>query len=278
MNERMYLELLRLIYDSFKRKVPIDVNFLNRVGDIVIPYEELNNYVRNICMTEGESTYNLDTKSANINIKQPIENAAKDKKVILFNSFEAEAHPYSKVIIELLHELYHAKESRDLDDKKDCLETKILDASMRYKPFVDNLSKSVKSEELFNILFDLMSKRYERLNNRFWDYAPEERLAENYAYSTIISVLKLIKKKAPHLYYLNKYWLGRNYLVGYEEGLIPTKFYLEQLGFGEYYNEISVIVKNLSLQKRLELGLEITKEEFETTTDRVEKLIRRIRI
>lgn len=234
MNERVYLSLLKLIYSFAKRKVPVDANLLNQVGEIIIPNTNLAKYVTSMDITSKKTIYFPYKKEILINSEDILRGVLVDSEALELDNFATFFYFYSELVGVLIHEFSHADQFRNIEEEKKDIETRLLATCWQFNQY----------------------------DNRFWAYAPEERLANHHQNFAMLQILKQVKKDFPKLYYLVLYCLYDEYLNGYEEGVTPTKHYFEQIGIGKSYQEFSEMGANLPLQRRLTLGLDLTDREI----------------
>lgn len=286
----MELDILKLVYDYSIQKKLVDLNFIDKLIDIVVSKKKLNNYVKKIATTNelekyGEkitcASYNFLTKELSVYYKAIqlcIEKANHYDQ--LFNSLEQIMFRNLQVTQYILHELEHAFQNKQLNDKHDnSIEAKIISASLMAeqilknpKIFIGILMGKIKVDDVINNILKHKEKylQYYHLN-------PTERLAQVNSFITIVNSLNSIKQFVPNLYAINHAYLHDNMIKGYtgswREFTCPTEEYLLSVGQSnvwndfDFYNEdSSKLVENASrkygLYRRLSLGLPVKHSEY----------------
>lgn len=289
----MELEILKLIYDySIKGKL-VDSKFIDKLIEIVVSKKSLNDYVRNVrftnkldknnngvsCATYSPLTMEvlLDYESMQI----VMENRSYYEP--LFGGLEQIMFRNLTITQIILHELEHAYQNKQADNNMDnSIERKMINASFMLEQAMKNpkfltaiLKGEIPSKE---VLIYILQNR--ELYKQYYELNPTERLAQINSFRIIVNSIEPIKKYIPNLYEFENASLVEEMLSGYSEswyqGICPTQVYL----FGTRQNKVwsefdfydhdpSQLIKNVSheysLARRLQLGLPISCDEYDTT-------------
>ena len=287
--EKMELEILKLIFDYSKTGHFPDHYFLDKVVEIVVKKRDLNDYVKKTVFIDKLGGAESDKTCASYNYlrKQisvyywPIqimcqENSCYDS---LFNPIERILYHNINITQCILHELEHAMQHKTADDYKNTsMEAKLIRTASLLNRTLKNpkfnellLSGKISTKEL-----EIYLKDYENLYNEYYEINPMERMAQINSYRTIINCLESIKKQIPMLFTFNHAALEAEKISGYEsswqEGLCPTHAYLKNTrkedvwkSFDFYDENKAVLIKKVSneydLNKRLLLGLPVSPDE-----------------
>lgn len=291
----MELEILRLIYDYSCSGKLVDLKFIDKIVDIVVTNRGLSHYVRNIKLTDklDKDDYKVACagyNSLNNNILVDYESV----RIVLDNLtyydclFEGiEPIMFKNLTITqiLLHELEHAYQSKQADDKFDnSIEAKLIRASLVLEQVIKNpklltrlLDEKVNEQEF--IIYILHNRE---LYKKYYKMNPTERLAQIKSFKSIVKSIEPIKKYIPNLYEFNNASLWEEMIKGYQEswseGSCPTQVYLNATrqsdmwsGFDFYSQSTDSLIKNVSkhysLEKRLSFGLPVTNREYSSIED-----------
>lgn len=262
-DEKLLLELKKYFITSYQNKVPINANFIQELGRIFITNLNLDNYIKEI---QVKNLNNKDLgqyiRSRNIvtyDLARVIHllNSVKDLNL---SSDSKDLYYYVSVLEFLAHEIEHANQYKKIYSKENSLENKILTHSLMFKESFSNevfyrMAVNIFGETKIDTYFNQKFNAY--INNH--DLAPEEKLANYYAINLILEILK----EFPHhkdLINFKKYILLKYLMLGYDITLSPTTTYLNKLNI---YTSNEFNEDNLSLARRLSLGLKISPDERE---------------
>ena len=286
----MELEILKLIYDYSVNRKLIDPKFIDKLIEIVVSKKSLNDYVRNVEFTNKleKNDYMVECAAyAPISMKilvdyESIQIAIENRSHYeqLFQSLEKIMYRNLTITQYILHELEHAFQNKQADNKPDnSTETKLVSAS-----FV--IEQAMKNPRVLNALlkgeipaqnFIIYALQNRKLKKQYYAFNPIERLAQINSFKTIINSIKPIKKYIPNLYEFKQASLVeemvRGYASSWSQGICPTQVYLfgtkqssvwSELDF--YDQNLSQLIKNVNdgytLAKRLSLGLPISYDEY----------------
>ncbi len=176
----------------------------------------------------------------------------------------------------LLHEFEHVKQSKEIDQNKKNVETKLLSTAFPIY-VIDQLIEEGTYKELSEEEIEDYTKKRKQFNKDFYTQNPAERIAEIETFKQLRNIVNIIKKECPNVYdfFSKKYHL--TYIRGYDFNkknifCSPTKLYLEGLKFEKAYFDFShhltevnsSIEKNdYSLKEKMRLGLPIEFDELE---------------
>ena len=289
----MEIEILKLVYDySIKGKI-VDLNFVDKLIEIVVRDNGLHDYVRTLKIKKGLVEDNnsfrcagYDSLNKMILLYYESIPAVLDNRIryeCLFNGLELFWYRNLVITQIILHELEHASQYKKSDSKSDSsIETKLIRAefvveqALKNPKFMSALIKGEISEQEF---FEYR-KRQQELYNQYYRLNPIERLAEIKSYRTILNVLSHVKDYFPSLCEFKSACLFENYLRGYEEswneGSCPSQVYLYGIRQENVWKEFDFydqngeqLFRNVSAQynlcQRLTLGLPVSYDEYYDT-------------
>jgi len=289
-------DISRLVFDYSKNGKLVDTHFINKLIEIVVNANHLNNYVKNLVFSnlreadEGFAVAGYDLIGGNIlvsidAINKVLENMEySDRYAYLFTDVEQIFRRNLIITQFILHELEHAKQNKQANSKDTDLETKLLKASFRE-------SQTIKNPKVWELIFKgeinpielvayiaIKKAKYEQ----YYKENPSERLAQIRSYKTITDVLEPIKDLVPNLSQFEQASLVEQMLAGYsyDWSMIsaPTPIYLEGLGYSNIWENLDFYDSNImelqnkvadkyDLAKRLILGLPINDKEYENTSN-----------
>ena len=286
----MELEILKLIYDYSVNGKLVDSKFIDKLIEIVVSKKSLNNYVRNVKFTNklekndyrvycaAYSPLSMEILVDYESIQIAMENRSYYER--LFQSLEQIMFRNLTITQYILHELEHAFQNKQADDKSDnSIEAKLVNAS-----FV--LEQAMKNPRVLNALlkgeipvqdFIIYTLQNRKLYKQYYALNPTERLAQVNSFRTIVDSIEPIKKYIPNLYEFEQASLVEAMLRGYtdswNQGICPTQVYLFGTGQSNVWSELdfynrdySQLMKNVSdrynLAKRLSLGLPVSYDEY----------------
>ena len=285
-NKRMHYELLKVIYDYVKQRKMIDTIFIEKVRTIARENLEVHDYVRGVEISSkpwnGDeeitaATYSSSTKKINVKLLSLLEYLKESQNYMNFSDSERIFFLYFKVTQILLHELEHAHQDKKIDKKWNDIETLILALCNKHHILVNEkeIFEKLKKEGCSN--FDIAryllqkQKRYQE----YYEYAPHERLAEYYSHSNILGIINLLENKLPNLSIYEQFMYYQNFLRGYKEIQAPTLFYLNQISSGNFpWKEIKTLSADLSIERKLSLGLEVEPNVIDRLDEETHELAR----
>ena len=298
-------ELLKLVYDHSKSGKPLDRNLIDKIVESVVKEKGLDSYVRNIKFSEdlhgaGENDKKICVAAYRVNDKDividpsvmQILSTKGDRYSELFGGFERTMYNNFMVTQIVLHELEHASQNKQADNKADSSdETKLIRASLVFPKMMQDpeLLKAIESGKVSEdaVIAFIIYKR--ELYSRLYDLVPTERLAEINSYLTISNAVEPINKIFPSLYEFLFASAIHEMVAGYQDtlyqGSCPSLFYLQNNEQESIWKDLSfydenpkVLVKKVNetynLEKRLTLGLPVSIDEFEQTNNWLQTTIR----
>lgn len=286
MVERVSEPLTRFLFDSLQTKREIDESFIAEVIEFVVNALSLNEYVRDYKINNKPwngsdeiltAEYIYNNKRIKFNLQCALEFYKHNSKNLRLDSFEKIAIIYDRVIKSLLHELEHANQCKKIIARDQSLEGIIISNSNMNtilainSTYYEKLILAGYSEKEIYLYFAEKERRY----NKYYKYDPSERLAEYYSHKTMATILKELGT-LPNISYFECLKLCQNYIKGYIDGVVPTKFYFKMLGLSDFWPKILLQSQNLDFETRVSLGLPISKEEYkylESTTATLERLL-----
>lgn len=290
------VELLKLIFDYANDNKILDSSGIEKIIEIVVNNEELDNYVRNLIIMnnlsviQGCTTYAAyDPLDMNILVDF---NAIKDLIKVnyrykeLFNGVERRFF-YNLVILQvILHELEHAFQYKVIEDKQnDSTESLLLKASLflsyalkkNYQEFL--FDNGITTQEL-----DYFIQFQRKLYKKYYDFVPSERLAQINSYKMIKRLTELLRAKLPRLYefYAASFMEQKlkGYLEAYKLGGCPTKVYLFGVKKGDVWTKLDFYDQNentlmwnvenmYDLSSRMALGLPVSLADLDKECDKL---------
>lgn len=288
--------ILKLVYDYSVNGKLVDIKFVDKIIEIVVSAKSLNDYVHSVQFTNklDKNDYEIACASynfLNMNILidyESIQIVMKNMSYYdqLFHTLEQIMFRNLKITQYILHELEHAFQNKQIDNKfDDSIEAKLANASfvlekaMKNQRFLTALDNGEISEGDF-IGYILKNRE---LYKEYYQFNPIERLAQVNSFKTIVNSIEPIKEYIPNLYEFKQASLIEEMLRGYKYswdlgGICPTQFYLIGTGkskvwteFDFYSQEASQLMKNVSnkydLARRLSLGLPVSCDEYNTTDE-----------
>lgn len=287
----MELEILKLFYDYSINGKLVDPNFIDKLIEIVVSNKKLNDYIRTVEFTNrlDKSDYAVQCASYSYSSKKILIDYESIQQFMV-NEIQCYGHlfiPFEQIMFNnltivqiILHELEHAYQYKQADDKNDnSLENKIIHACFRVNLALQNpkFLEGVTEKEL-NIYLQHTREQYKK----YYIFKPTERLAQYHSYKTILEAIKQIQNLIPNLYEFNNALFAEEMIKGYRESIkdynctCPTEVYLAQNNIYEtwkgfdFYKEdsqqiLQEVSKEYSLSKRVSLGLPISNEEYGTT-------------
>lgn len=289
----MTVKLLKLLFDYSQQGKVVDQNYMDKLVEIVVREEGLDNYVRRTKIVTDEiqkrnissdritlavysSLYKRISLYAN-NINKILE--CYEQYLPLFTPVEQLFFRNIMISQIILHELEHANQERMIEEdyQKESLETTILRLSDKIvRPrHIEKLLESGYPSHLITIYIKAKERHYKE--NYMTD--PHERLAEIKSQQQILDMLELIKDITPNLVDYEGTSKIERLLRGYIEYdydmiSVPTFEYLQNpLAFEElsrfhcyqnnYDDSLKVAKKHYSLEERLTYGLSIDQKEYQ---------------
>ena len=290
----MELEILKLVYDYSINGKLVDTKFVEKIIEIVVSKKSLNNYVRSVQFTDQLykddyrvvcAAYDLLNMRILIDYESiQIDMESRSYYDQLFHKLEQVMFKNLTITQYILHELEHAYQNKQTDNKADdSIEAKLINASFVLEQAMKNprfltalLNGKIPAQDFIACMIQNreLYKQYYHLN-------PTERLAQVNSFRTIINSIDPIKKYIPNLYEFEQASLLEEMLSGYQDswnqGCCPTQVYLLGIGrskvwngFDFYSQDSSQLMKNVcekyNLVRRLSLGLPVSYDEY-TATD-----------
>lgn len=291
----MEIDILKLIYDYSVNGKLVDLAFINIIIEIVVSKKSLNNYVRNVQFTNklekndysvACAAYNPFTREILVDyesVQIAIENSSYYD--CLFTTLEQIMFRNLTITQYILHELEHAFQNKQTDDKSDdSLEAKLINASLVLEQTINNPSvmKAFLRGEILAKDLAIYILQNRELYKQYYSFNPSERLAQVYSFRTIVDLIAPMKERVPNLYEFNQASLIEEMLRGYtdswNQGICPTEVYLFGIGQGNVWSELDFydqdsnqLLRNVSdsfdLGRRLALGLPVSINEYNACND-----------
>lgn len=286
----MELEVLKLIFDYSVKGKLVDSKFIDKIIEMVVSKRHLNDYIRNVRFTnklEKSSdelyiaTYNPLSKQILVDYESiQIDMERRSYYDQLFCSLEQIMFRNLTITQYILHEIEHAFQNKQLDNKSDTsIEVKLVKAG-----FI--LSQAIKNPRVLNALLngkisvqDFINYRQKNIElyKQYYNLDPIERLAQVNSFRIIVDSIEPIKGYIPNLYEFEQASLLEEMLSGYtdswEHGICPTQVYLfgtrqnhVWFEFDFYDQDPSQLMQDVknryNLARRLSLGLPVSYDEY----------------
>lgn len=286
----MELEILKLIYDYSINGKLVDKKFIYKIIEIVVSKKSLNYYVRSVQFTNElyKNDYKVtsaiyDTLSMTILIDyESIQIVMEDNSFYdqLFCTLEQIMFRNLTITQIILHELEHAFQNKQFDDKFDnSIEAKLVKASLVLDEVIKNpgFLPAILNGKIPVQDFIAYMKQNKKLYYKYYHLNPTERLAQVNSIETILHSIESIKENIPNLYEFILASLIEEMLKGYKDswkkGICPTQVYLFGIGQDNVWNELdfyrqdsSQLMENVyrkyNLARRLSLGLPVSHAEY----------------
>ena len=266
--------LYNLIVEYSSNNKPVDNYFIKTVINTIIEYAELNDFydtftIDNKLDSLGE--HNSKTKNISINLDAIYKKIKKNHYD--FTNNEHQTYKYLAVILIIFHELEHVNQDK-LMEENNTLESNILTESRRlYEIAIINFYKNQHDLAIKrNIILLSQVIKYRSLYYKYYDLAPQERLADLSSYTNCLYISKKLKITNITNYLKKKSKL--TLLRGYKTTLIPTKYYIEKLNPKfDNWSYIEEQGRDLNLKERMSLGLEISNEEYQKVKKKSNKFL-----
>lgn len=281
----MYKKILRLLFDYSRNYKLVDINYIDKLIEIVVNEKELDEYIKHskiIVSDESDGLLDDDlrytiaeyvpfTKAITVYENSVNEMLEKTSGVSYnFSDIENLFYRNASITQVILHEIEHANQEKiRLEDSS--FESEILKLSSMFLESREIL-RSLNSD-CFDYVVDISKVR--RLNYKEnYKYSPFERLAEIKSYTDIFNILSLIKEYIPNLVLYEQYNIHNSLFNGFDV-FSPTIYYIENnakdIESSSYFDWYDSGDKETSLQKckrkysiedRLKYGLMIDSCEY----------------
>lgn len=277
MNEKMQLELARLLYDYSLDNKMINKTYIDKLMDIIINGKGLSDYVKKYEISEKNSNmtagYVYSSKKITIYAKKIYENILNEMQyTTLLPEDERYLFMNSMMTQIILHELEHANQ-RKIIDAENNLEADILRLCEFDFHKYEKINKGLISKKTANSYIAEKIVEYKHNCKALYDYAPHERLAQIKSYQELIDALRLFKDNSRIIEFEEFYKLG-NILNGYKDTSSPTIDYLntqgrnEELKSFDWYSDdedesIKLSQDRYTLRDRMKYGLPIDEKEHQ---------------
>ncbi len=267
-----YYDICRICYDAAVKKSLNYLEFINAIVDLVVQEEGLNDYIKKVDIFEIVKKNNPKLKvfAEYCGNKKTItvnENLIKKRSVNRVNLYDFRYEEkllffHLNTVRILLHEIEHAKQRRIwfIEDSNYNIESEIIKTIYRrrindYVVHNDlNVSRTKKCIKRF------FSKMEYNIYQEFYNFSPNERLAQIRAYDQIIKIVHLLEFEELELYYTYEGYCEA--LKSYDITISPTLLYLECNGSYSKAEELYYKSLEMELIARLLYGLGINDDEY----------------
>lgn len=279
--------ILRLIND-FNGK--IDEMFIASLVEIMVSNMHLNDYARKIEFKkygdklETHASYNGKNNTIIFYISS-IEEYMKNNHEIQLSPIERKYSRHCQVVRIVRHEIEHANHKAILEMNEDNVITRILKATeISQKNFDEKIEKIIRQpfpiRNLMTWKMYLEIANYNRKYSKYWEYIPDERLAEICGVNLVLNLLEKMEETNHTSFGLLKEYYQNQLLkiirCGYEKTLSPALFYFNKLKQYKDCLDIIDMSQELSIEERMALGLKISPQELDEFLENSEISIQKI--
>ncbi len=277
MKEVVIEEFVELISYYVENNKEADYNFVDKIIEIFVNYQNLNEYVKGCHfdnqMEKNLANYNFDSRIISVNPQVFFSFLKFFSSCYKFDEKDLKIFPYINVVKPVLHELIHSYQYKICDSDNNDIEAKILKLCFNYL----YLELKLQNQKVPRIIQNLQLNQVENIYSvydKYYLYAPHERLANIKSYQILKAVAQ--KLNLTGLYNYEDLEIQKIFLQAYDNCLNPTYFYLKKLGYKKEAKIIEQIGKNLSLKERITLGLKIKQLESNNLTIEKDSLKRKL--
>ncbi len=257
-------ELIRFIADNYQDSGVIHEDYIKALVRKVMEQENLSSYIENIDILlsnkytkeKGFMFYCPAVKTIVINYEKYVErqkDSSRDKiqNYIAFNC-------------DLLHELYHVKERKISQEEYD-LTAKILKLCFKRCQYIEEFQHTLSP---FLKVKDIVLLKYlYAIYNKYYIFDVTERLAYLYSYQMSSQLAKRMQVEE-----LEILWKIKEYKLYtlWHTFKSPTLYYLEKICTKQEFKELKDQIDGfiLPFEERLNLGLDLTPQEFERVLEK----------
>ena len=284
-------KILRLIYDySINDKIG-DHHFIDKIVEIFISENDLNDYLcgnviyyDQITSSDDEhkliAGYDVLTRQIKIN-SLGFDNRIGDFKEQILKFAPNERCFFINALIShiVLHELQHVAQNKKYNSDLNDTETILCKLGLRDNYLYGDVFKTCDFLRSLGMtdaeIYDLYNKR-KALMDTYYKYSPTERMAEIRTHEFLRTLFSKIKDKAPNVHQYEQFQYLSKLNAGYEEisglGIAPPTFiYIDGTGSQQdflqfsFYDDVpNVMIDKIykyPLEDRLTFGLSINYDE-----------------
>ena len=285
----MEYEIARLLFDYSLNGKIVDKQYADKLIDIVVNNRNLDDYVSRVTFTnkfkkddEGIECAKYDPINKLIIVDYESVLLLLDYKSVyevLFKDIETIMYKNLLITQVLLHELEHANQYKQVDNKlDDSVEKRLCKACLLLGYILKNpeLSSKIIDDTLTTEDFKFLIDNHHIMYKRYYQFDPTERMAQVKSYRTIVSAIEPFKIHTQNLYEFENASLVEQMIRGYEdswnEGVCPTQVYLSAIGRKNTWEGLASkenfeINDQKTLSKRMTYGLPISYGEFDLAND-----------
>ncbi len=277
MEMKEYELLAKLVQEYYKEKRPIDTKYIDRIANIIISKEQLENYLERIEFYQttapkemGQSFMQYNSFYKRIRIQYAlIMKSSKEIPFFLKGKVDEDLFSYFFFNKRLFHELGHALENKIYTENPETLF-----AMLFLYPFREKKRKILNTDDHFTKLKLRWLMAYEQMVYRnLYEYNLEERIANIFAYKTSSEVAKVLENPLLANY---GHFMELEFTTFYPKGKSPTLHYLKRVCLPSELREMKEKIArlNLSEEERLYLGLDVSRDALNRVLTKKEELKR----
>lgn len=262
--------------DEFiKKNNSIYENYIKELIRIIVLYDGLEDYVKSIIIKKLScySIYNVTDGIIYCDLKRQLNSFGKETADFYNSASEREINggKYLYIAQMLMHECDHAKQYKKSTSNELDLGTRILRSVylsyLQPDEHISLCSFHTIGDYIQRLLFDVLN---DILYNWYYEYAPEDRLADIDSYKKTLEIAKLLGLECSYKYHLSM--LYDTYLDSYDQEEPPTIYYFMKTRRKELAEELGRLSDSLDFDTRLNLGLSLTKNERKKLERKREKI------
>lgn len=259
--------------NACQKKEKINENYINKIASIIVYNENLQNYIKDITFSNEGCYYKAISLILNYDFDDVIESYNDPINIDNWKEHEQNIFPYFYCNHYLLHELAHVSQFKEAIYKSNNLDTIL--ANQYYKSEIHYHYLKRKGITLPSLLCwlienEIKTNHYEKQQV----LAPIERMAECNALKKLITLAKYLQ--LPNIKEFYQQALLNTYLMGYQTVDSPTLYYLYKSRNFKLIKKIIELESNLPFEKKIELGLTLTKKELKFLENKQAKLQRKM--
>lgn len=263
-------ELVELVNKYNNKKTIVDEKFIIDACTIILNYYNLDNYLQVIKVNNTKSSYYYPGKKE-LNI---FTNYKKQEKMLKKELNDEFFYWYNlRVLLTILHEMEHVKQESISEDTLEGKIIKLNNSISKLPSFYSNVDIPFKEKMINTFKIISYGKYYNTKKNH--NLAPVERMANINSYNEIIKITSKLKKDLLSIESFKIYanisllsLISLGYRLNGEFTNSPSYDFLNKikvLDKGELYNNQELFTNvDFPYEKRLTLGLVLTKEEYRT--------------
>lgn len=265
--EKLCYQISKLIFDYAKQNKQIDKVFINKIIELYVSYKGLHDFLKQIVFEQhrigNPASYYMLKREISIDFEECLRYINELICIYNFGGVEEILYKYFQFVHILLHKLEHAGQFKTAIKDSGIESSLIIGSNYRFQVLLGKIpSENVKQFITYktNVYHDN------------WKCCPTERLAEINSNYICEKCTHILGKSVEKLIDSFQFVYFDSLIGAYESVEIPTKFYMEQLGFNEYYPIIAEQGAKLDWHNRTKYGLYLADAEKYAINERKEMI------